>query len=540
MIIGELKLEDQNKRKHEDKNEILLRHNNNKKERLQQQAKGSNMEVENKTAITVSRHAWLTLAILSSTLLTVFFSETMLLPAIPEIIQDFNIPYGTAAWIFSAYLIVAAVMTPVAGRLSDLYGKKKILLILLTIYIAGLTAGGFADNISFLLATRIIQGVGLAAVPAAFSLLRDTFPPAKLALAVGVFGSAYSAGSVVGLLAGASIIQNFGWHATFLAIIPFSALVTFMIAKFVKEENKKEQNQSIIPKAPETTMNNKKQLSSFSIDIKGVLALSATITSFLIALTLIQTGVSSENLLQIVAAFVASAISLSIFVILERRIVQPFLDLRLLRHKILLPSYILLIATGITMFMIYPTVVQLVRSPIPLGFGGDAVDAANVQLPFMIMFLIFSSITPFIINRIGSIKPTIIGAIISLIGAIGLLIFHSTEFEVSVNLAVIASGLSLTMTATWNMVVSGSPKEFTGISVGVGALLLFIGMAIGPALAGVYMGNHETIEGVGESYPSPGSYNLVFLTAIMLSAVSIGFALTLIRRSATHKKIEVR
>jgi MFS family permease len=493
-------------------------------------------------AVTVSRNAWFTLAILSSTLLTVFFSETMLLPAIPEIIQDFNISYGTAAWIFSAYLIVAAVMTPVAGRLSDLYGKKKVLLILLTIYIAGLTAGGFADNISFLLATRLIQGVGLAAVPAAFSLLRDTFPPAKLAIAVGVFGSAYSAGSVVGLLAGASIIQSFGWHATFLAIVPFSALVTLMIAKFVRENNNREQDQFIAAKVVlESTSNNKKRVSSVSIDIKGVLALSATISSFLIALTLIQTGISSENLPQIATAFVASAISLYVFVILERRIVPPFLDLRLLRHKILLPSYILLIATGITMFMIYPTIVQLVRSPVPLGFGGDAVNAANVQLPFMIMFLVFASITPFIINRIGSIKPTIIGGIISLIGGVGLLMFHSTEFEVSANLAVLASGLSLTITATWNMVVSGSPKEFTGISVGVGALLLFIGMAIGPALAGVYMENHETVEGVEGSYPSPGSYNLVFLTAGLLSAVTVGFALMLIRRrTAAQKAIEVR
>ena len=533
-------MEDQEQRKQESKNkEILLRHDN--KESLRQ-AKESNTEVENKTAITVSRNAWLTLAILSSTLLTVFFSETMLLPALPEIIQDFNISYGTAAWIFSAYLIVAAVMTPVAGRLSDLYGKKKVLLILLTIYIAGLTAGGFADNISFLLATRIIQGVGLAAVPAAFSLLRDTFPPAKLAIAVGVFGSAYSAGSVVGLLAGATIIQNFGWHATFLAIVPFSALVTFLIAKFVKE-NKRGQHQLIAANAvSEGTLSNKKRsssASSLSIDIKGVLALSATITSFLIALTLIQTSVNSENLLQIAAAFVASAISLSVFVILERRIVPPFLDLRLLRHKILLPSYILLIATGITMFMIYPTIVQLVRSPIPLGFGGDSVDAANVQLPFMVMFLIFSGITPFIINRIGSIKPTIIGAIISLVGGFSLLMFHSTEFAVSANLAVIASGLSLTITATWNMVVSGSPKEFTGISVGVGALLLFIGMAIGPALAGVYMGNQEVVAGVEGSYPSPGSYNLVFLTGGLLSAVSLGFALMLIRRRAVHEAVEV-
>jgi MFS family permease len=528
-----LRMEDQDQRKQQkDKNELLLRQN----ESLQQ-AKGDSMKVEEKMPVTVSRQAWLTLAILSSTLLTVFFSETMLLPAIPEIIQDFNISYGTAAWIFSAYLIVAAVMTPVAGRLSDLYGKKKVLLILLTLYIAGLAAGGFADNISFLLATRIIQGVGLAAVPAAFSLLRDTFPPAKLAIAVGVFGSAYSAGSVVGLLAGASIIQNFGWHATFLAIVPFTALVTLMIAKLVKESNR-EQDQLIAAKGTVITSNNKKRV-SFSIDIKGVLALSATITSFLIALTLIQTGISSENLLQIATAFIASAISLSVFVILERRIVPPFLDLRLLRHKVLLPSYILLIATGITMFMIYPTVVQLVRSPIPLGFGGDSVDAANVQLPFMIMFLVFASITPFIINRIGSIKPTIIGSVISLIGGFSLLMFHSTEFAVSANLAVIASGLSLTITATWNMVVSSSPKEFTGISVGMGALLLFIGMAIGPALAGVYMGNQEMLEGVEGAYPSVGSYNLVFLTAGLLSAVSVGFALMLIRSRAAHKAIEV-
>ncbi len=107
--------------------------------------------------------------------------------------------------------------------------------------------------------------------------------------------------------------------------------------------------------------------------------------------------------------------------------------------------------------------------------------------------------------------------------------------EVSANLAVIASGLSLTMTATWNMVVSSSTKEFTGISVGVGALLLFIGMAIGPALAGVYMENNGAAEG---SYPSPESYNLVFLTAGLLSALSVGFALVL-RRKAANQKIEV-
>lgn len=483
-------------------------------------------------SVTVNRDAWVTLGILSSTLLVVFFSETMLLPAIPEIMQDFSISYGTAAWIFSSYLIVAAVMTPIAGKMSDLYGKKKVLLVLLTMYAAGIAAGGFADNISFLLASRIIQGVGLAAVPAAFSLLRDTFPPAKLAIAVGVFGSMYSAGSVVGLLAGATIIQSFGWHSTFFSIVPFAAAVTFMIAKFVKE------NKGQLMAPVNTQENMGKKWAAPSIDMKGALALSATIIAFLMALTLVETGVNSETLPQIGVAFVVSVISLTVFVIIERRITLPLVDLRLLKDKTLLPSYIILMATGITMFMAYPAIVQLVRSPVPLGFGGDAVDAANVQLPFMIMFLVFASITPLIINRIGKLMPITIGTIISLIGSLGLVMFHSTEFAVSTNLAIIASGLSMTITATWNIVVSSSPKSFIGISVGVGALLLFIGMAIGPALAGVYMENHETIKGDQGSYPSLNSYNLVYITSALLSTVSLGFALML-RRRVAHMAIEI-
>jgi MFS family permease len=207
-------------------------------------------------------------------------------------------------------------------------------------------------------------------------------------------------------------------------------------------------------------------------------------------------------------------------------------DLRLLKDKTLLPSYIILMATGITMFMAYPAIVQLIRSPTPLGFGGDAVDAANVQLPFMIMFLVFASVTPFIINRIGRLSPMIIGAIISLTGSLGLLLFHSTELAISTNLAIIASGLSMTITATWNIVVSSSPKSFIGISVGVGALLLFIGMAIGPALTGAYLENHVTIKGVPGSYPSSGSYNLVYITSGSLSVLSLAFVLILKRRAA--------
>ena len=306
-----------------------------------------------------------------------------------------------------------------------------------------------------------------------------------------------------------------------------------MIAKFVKENK----SQLVTHGNTQQSTGKKEQYTSPSIDIKGALVISITIISFLIALTLIQSGINSKTLPQIGIAFIVSAISLAIFVLIERRIPSPLVDMRLLKDKTLLPSYLIAIATGITMFMAYPAIVQLVRNPVPLGFGGSAVDAAN-SAPFMIMFLVFASITPFIINRIGKLNPIIIGTIISLIGSVGLLMFHSTKPAVSINLAIIASGLSMTITSTWNIMVSSSPKSFVGISVGVGALLLFIGMAIGPALTGVYMENHQTIKGVQGSYPSLGSYNLVYLTSGLLSTVSLGFVLIL-RRRVAQKTIEV-
>lgn len=491
-------------------------------------------------AIIYSHSARFILVLLSSTLLVVMFSETMLLPAIPEIMQDFNIPYSTAAWIFSAYLIIAAVMTPIAGKLSDIYGSKKVLLTLLVLYIVGVVIGGFSENISFLLTSRIIQGVGLAAVPVAFSIIRDSFPPDKLAMPVGVFSSAASGGSIVGLLVGASIIQNFGWHVTFFFIAPAAVIVTFMIARFVPTGDKPKQQhlQSSVndnnSNKQHITTNDRKVL----IDIKGAIALSATITSFLIALTFIENGESIENSMEIAGiSFIISAVSLITFIFIEKRTKMPLIDLWLLKQRILLPSYIMMIITGTTIFLVYPTIVQLVRSPQPAGFGGDAVYAAYVQLPFMIVFLIFSSATSYIISKIGKVMPTVLGGAISIVGAFGLLMLHSTGLLVSINLTVIAIGLALTMTALWNLIVSSAPKEFMGISTGIGALLSFIGMAIGPALAGTYMHTfHMSIEDTVGLFPSLESFNMIFLTAAVLSAVSLTFSLLLMRRTSTKFK----
>src|ERR671926_1849714 len=90
---------------------------------------------------------WNLVIILSCLGLIVMFDETMILPAIPDFIHSFNISYSTSSWLLSAYIIAAAVMTPIGGKLSDIYGKKKILLIIMAVYITGIIAGRFATHI---------------------------------------------------------------------------------------------------------------------------------------------------------------------------------------------------------------------------------------------------------------------------------------------------------------------------------------------------------------------------------------------------------
>src|SRR5215217_5720612 len=110
----------------------------------------------------IQASTWITLAILGSTVLITMYGETMILPAIGQIIKDFSITYGTSSWILTAYLISGAVMTPIAGKLSDVYGKKKMVLIIFMIYILGISLGGLSTNIYVLLAARVIQGVGIS------------------------------------------------------------------------------------------------------------------------------------------------------------------------------------------------------------------------------------------------------------------------------------------------------------------------------------------------------------------------------------------
>ena len=494
---------------------------------------------------------WITIAILGSTILITMYGETMLLPAIRDIIREFNISYSTSSWILTAYLISGAVATPIAGKLSDIYGRKKMVLSILVIYIIGICIGGISTDLSVLLLARIIQGIGISMFPIAFGIIRDRLPMDKLAIGVGVFSSMFAAGSVVGLAVGGNVIQIFGWHATFLTIIPF-AISLWIIIKIVIPYDKRdglaepEDNKLRTGIDAVDSKLNSHDLDIVDthstrqgLDIKGAIALAATIASFLLMLTYIgnssdgsSNGSAYSTQIIIISLALLSLGSLFLFIIIERRAQTPLIELSLMRNGILLPANIIILIFGMTMFMVYQTIPIMVRSPYPLGFGGDAVESAMVQLPFMLVFLVFAPASGFIVSKMGNLRPTIAGTIVMTIGFFMLSIFHSTELIIAINLAVVAIGISAIQVGAFNITMEYTPRQYSGVSLGMSVVLVLIGSSIGPVIAATYMQTHQSLARgvINGLFPSPVSYNLIFLTASLISIISIGLVMILRRK----------
>jgi MFS family permease len=525
----------------------------------------------------ISRRAWKVTAILSSVATMVMYAETMLIPAIPDLIKDLDISYSTSSWILATYLVAAAVMTPISGKLSDIYGKKKILIIIMIIYTGGVSLGGFADSISFLLAVRALQGIGLSMFPIAFSIARDQFPRQKIAIGQGIITSMYASGAVVGLSVGSIIVQHYGWHATFYSLIPIAITLTVIIWKFIHPEEEDEEykateiqeQQQQKKEIATTTLENpqeadaggdgesrrhnygdkKKNILPSSLvtetaprlDVKGAITLAITITSFLLAITFIEPGsVPGANIVILVPIFLATGIaSLVIFVIIEKRVKSPLVDLNLFSNKTILSANILIMTIGFSMFTVFQTIPVIVQNPEPVGFGQDAVSSARVQLPFAIVLLIFGPASGFIISKLGSRMPIIAGTSVSMAAFFAIYFLHTTELSLSTSLAVVAIGISLTNVGAQNLIILSTPRQNSGVTLGMSTLIRIVGSAIGPVVAAVLMQSYQYSVVIGggvgggapiiETYPSAESYDLIYLICALLALSSVVLALMLAR-----------
>jgi hypothetical protein len=217
------------------------------------------------------------------------------------------------------------------------------------------------------------------------------------------------------------------------------------------------------------------------------------------------------------------------------------IDFKLLKNKTILSANIINMIVGLTALMVvYQTLPILIRSPPPVGFGGDASNIAQVQLPYMIVSLVFSVASGFVVSKFGNLKPTTMGTIITSVGFFILFMFHSTEASIATVLILVAIGLALMQIGSVNVVLTSTPKQFSGVSLGMNLLIYLIGASVGPVIAGTFMqANQVFIESetnnISASFPSPESYDLTFLTAALIAVISIVFAMFLISSTKGKK-----
>jgi len=490
------------------------------------------------------------------------YAETMLIPAIPTLINDFDVSYGLSSWILTSYLIAGAVMTPIAGKLSDIFGRKRILLIIMSIYTVGVLMGGLAGDFLTMIIARTIQGIGLGMFPIAFSIIRDQFPRERISITTGIITSMFAAGSVIGLSVGGLIVHEYGWKMTFFTIIPIAILLLLMIRKYVRvseisrppppNNNKTIGSEIEIDNITSDTKLKGNQRFYSQIDIKGSILLAITIVSFLLSLTYLQTPSTEDQSLnisevsslnpdssinQIVPFLIIGTVALLLFVYQERKSKYPLIDFRIFLKPPILLSNLIIMIVGLSMFMVFQTVPILVQSPQPIGFGENAISTGIIQLPFAIVLLVFGPTSGFIISKMGSIKPIILGTILTAAGFSILLLFHSTELFISIGLAVLSTGLSLASVGAVNVTILSTPIEYTGVTMGISTMLRIVGSSIGPALAAMYMQTNQSllnIQGIATAVPSSFSFGLIFFTALMFSIAAISMSIVL------GKKLHVR
>ena len=167
---------------------------------------------------------------------------------------------------------------------------------------------------------------------------------------------------------------------------------------------------------------------------------------------------------------------------------------------------------GFSMFMVFQTIPIFMENPLPVGFGEDAINATKVILPFALVLLVFGSASGLIISKLGSMKPLIIGTIVISVALFSLVLFHSTKLLISINLGILSVGLSLANVGAQNVIMLAMPRQNSGISLGLTTLLRIVGSSLSPAVAAMFMQEHQytiNIQGRIQSFPSYEAYDLL-------------------------------
>ena len=393
---------------------------------------------------------------------------TIVAVANPAIQAHLHASLAGIQWVTNAYLLALAVTLITIGKLGDRFGHRKVFLIgvagfALSSAAIGLS-GTIASSIGLVIAFRAVQGVfGAMLQPSALALLRNTFPPQKLNMAIGIWGAVIGASTAAGPIVGGLLVQHINWESCFYVNVPVGLAALIMSALVLRET----------PASPAAS----------SFDIPGVAALSAAL--FLLIWGLIKGSSygwgSPRELVFLGGALVAGAL----FVLRESRTAKPLLPLRLFRSVSLSAGTVLVI---LLMFALFGAMFFMTFF-LENVHGLDPVGAGVHLLPMTAMLIVGAPLSGAIITRTGPRLPIMTGMLLAAVALFGLSRLTATASPNDTILWFIMLGLGLSpvMVGATDVIVGNAPVELAGVASGLQSTAMQLGGTLGTAVLGAVM-----------------------------------------------------
>ena len=423
-------------------------------------------------------------------------AQTLVVPALPEITARFETTPEATSWLFTGFLLSAAIATPIAGKLGDVYGKGRVLTSVLLIYLAGGIVCALAGSIGEMIGGRVLQGVSGGVYPLAYATVKETFPPEKVPTGLSLVSVLVGFGGALGLLLGGTIIDNLGipWlFWTSLLALP-TAVATMVLIPSTRA-------------APGTT-----------VDWRGAFLLSASLTCVLLAISRANDWgwTSAETL----GLFVLGIVLAVVWLWSERHIEQPIIELRLLRKPTVLAVNLSAVLIGFSIYTGFLLIPQIAHAPTDTGYGlGLSVTkAALVVLPLTGMQLGAGPLASYVGRRIGFRSTLIFGT--GLISA-SLALLAATNDELwglLVSGAGVGIGIAFAFAGLANLPVDAVPPGDVGIATGINTVARTVGSAFAAAVAAAIL--TSTLES-STGLPRGSGYTLTFAVgaAVALAAM---------------------
>jgi EmrB/QacA subfamily drug resistance transporter len=402
--------------------------------------------------------------------------QTIVATAAPTIQKDLNIDNSLYSWITTAYLVASTVFVPIWGKLSDLYGRKPILLIGISVFLIGSVLCGLSNSAEFLIIARAIQGLGSASLfTSALAIIADIIPAQDRGKYSGLFGAVFGLSSVVGPLVGGFLTDNISWHWIFYVNIPVGGLaLAFIVSKMP--------NLNLAVLKPK-------------IDYLGAVTLIVAVIPLLLALSLGKTSVTPGQLgflwtsPEVLGLFAVSIVGLIAFIFTERAAHDPLLDLSLFKIPTFAIGNLAAFVIGMGFlgaFVFLPLFMQRV-------VGVSATSSGFAGIPLVFGLVIGNVLSGQLVSRFGRYKPLmLVGLVVMVLGFVltgFTLTSHSTFWEVVAKMVVMGLGLGPSIPLFTLAIQNAVQPQKIGVATASATFFRQMGSTIGVAILGSVFAN---------------------------------------------------